>query len=66
MGRRLTPREGFLEIERAVRENNDEEAMQPLLDWLRIAVTRGGVEATANSKVTLTHSPGVGHSGVGR
>ena len=59
MGRRLTPREGFLEIERAVRENNDEEAMQPLLDWLRIAVTRGGVETTANSRVTLTHSPGV-------
>ncbi len=59
LGKRLHPRDGFLALERAVRENDDEEAMKPLVDWLRVSVTRGGVDAQENSKVTLVQPPGV-------
>ena len=59
LGKRLTPREGFLAVERAVRENQDEQALEPLLDWLRVAITRSGVERTAKSKVALPTAPGV-------
>ena len=40
LGNRLTPREGFVAVEQAVRANEDEEAMAPLVDWLRVALTR--------------------------
>ena len=59
LGKRLTPQEGFLAVERAVRENQDEQALEPLLDWLRVALTRRGGEATAKSKVVLPEAPGV-------
>ena len=40
LGDRLTPREGFVAVEQAVRENGDELALSPLIDWLRVALTR--------------------------
>ena len=59
LGKRMTPREGFLAAERAIRENQDEQPLEPLLSWLRVAVTRGGMEETAKSKVALPMAPGV-------
>ena len=59
LGKRLSPREGFLLLERATRENDDEEAMQPLIDWLRVSLTRGNAAAETPSPVTLPASPSV-------
>ena len=59
LGKRLTPREGFLALEREVRENDDEIPMQPLIDWLRVALTRENVEPTSLSSIVLPQAPGV-------
>ncbi len=59
LGKRVSPREGFLAVERAMRENQDEQALGPLLDWLRVSVTRGGADETAKARVTLPTAPGV-------
>ena len=59
LGKRLSPREGFLLLERATRENDEEEAMQPLIDWLRVSLTRGNAAAETPSPVTLPASPSV-------
>jgi hypothetical protein len=45
MGTRRTPREALMGVKKALRKLGDLEKCKPLLDWLRVVVTRDGALA---------------------
>jgi hypothetical protein len=57
LARRMTPKEALLAINAEAVTQNEQDLMKPLIDWLRVAVTRTGVNDTTFSTVARTLPP---------
>lgn len=53
----LPPREAFLRLAPAITANNDQQACQPLLDFLRVALTRSQANQPSAAAMAWPHLP---------
>jgi hypothetical protein len=61
MARRLTPKEALLMINTEAIAQNEQDTLAPLIDWLRVAVTRSAAELAAHSPVARSALPSMPH-----
>jgi hypothetical protein len=59
LSRRMSPKEALLSINAEAVTQNEQDLLRPLIDWLRVAVTRSSVDDTAFSVVAQTYPPNI-------